>query len=791
MKKALLLFTLIFFSATLLAQVPTITSFSPLNGKPGDVVTITGTNFNTTTTNNVVFFGATRATVTAATATSLSVTVPIGATYAPITLLNTTNNLAAQSLSNFNPIFSPAKPGITTADFTTNEVSDLGSNLVEFVASIAIGDLDGDGKSDLAFVGDGFIAVSRNTSTPTSSSFAPLVYFNILNPISLAITDLDGDGKLDLAVTNITSTVNVSVFRNTATSGILNANSFAAPVDFVLNNNTPRAVVSGDLDGDGKPDLVVVSESTFQSSFSILRNTSTAGSFTSSSFAPVVFVSTTVPSLSATIGDVDGDGKLDLITANNANSNVSVYRNTSTNGNITFAAPVNFGTGQTPQQIVIGDLDGDGKLDLVTVNNASENITVLANISTIGNVSFAIGVNYTTLSRPETVAIADFDGDTKPDLVVGNRDFRSSVFRNNSTVGSINFANKVDFSMTTRLNSTVAGDLNGDAKPDYVSVGSLNLYSQILVSSNVSSPPAITNVSSTIANGSYVVGAQIPISITFNEPVNVTGTPQLTLETGAIDRVGNYVSGTGTNTLTFNYTVQTGDVSTDLDYVSTTSLALNGGTIASVSSTLNATLTLPAPGAVGSLGANKDIVIPSTLPVTLINYTAKLNTNGIVQLNWLTESEINNSYFEILRSTDGKNFNTIVKVFGAGNSTQQTQYNYTDPTPISGTNYYQLIQYDKDGKQTDLGIRGVDVSFSLKELSVYPNPASSLVNLSFDAEVYQKVEIIDLTGKMLVNETINKQESNISLDISKLATGVYNIKLTGQKKVITKQIVKQ
>ncbi|MCU0322272.1 MAG: IPT/TIG domain-containing protein, partial [Chitinophagaceae bacterium] len=74
---SLLFFFLSFFA---MAQ-PTITSFSPLQAKPGDVVTITGTNFNTTTTNNIVFFGATKATVTAATATSLTVTVPLGATY--------------------------------------------------------------------------------------------------------------------------------------------------------------------------------------------------------------------------------------------------------------------------------------------------------------------------------------------------------------------------------------------------------------------------------------------------------------------------------------------------------------------------------------------------------------------------------------------------------------------------------------------------------------------------------------------------------------------------------------
>ena len=87
------------------------------------------------------------------------------------------------------------------------------------------------------------------------------------------------------------------------------------------------------------------------------------------------------------------------------------------------------------------------------------------------------------------------------------------------------------------------------------------------------------NVTSIAANGSYTTGAVIPVQVVFSEAVIVTGTPQLTLETGATDAVANYTSGSGTSTLTFNYTVAAGHTSADLDYRSTTSLALNGGTI--------------------------------------------------------------------------------------------------------------------------------------------------------------------------------------------------------------------
>lgn len=99
----------------------------------------------------------------------------------------------------------------------------------------------------------------------------------------------------------------------------------------------------------------------------------------------------------------------------------------------------------------------------------------------------------------------------------------------------------------------------------------------------------------------------------FSEAVTVTGTPQITLETGNQDAVVNYTSGSGTTTLTFNYVVWDGDKSEDLDYVSTSSLTLNGGTIRDGVGN-NATLTLPAPGSVGSPSGNKSIVIDTIAP---------------------------------------------------------------------------------------------------------------------------------------------------------------------------------
>ncbi len=134
--------------------------------------------------------------------------------------------------------------------------------------------------------------------------------------------------------------------------------------------------------------------------------------------------------------------------------------------------------------------------------------------------------------------------------------------------------------------------------------------------------PAVLGVSSTAADGAYGAGASIPVTVTFSETVLVTGTPRLTLETGAADAVVNYSSGSGTAVLAFSYAVAAGHGTPDLDCVSASALALNGGTIRD-SSGNDAVLTLPAPGAAGSLGANKAIVINTLGPiVTGVDSTA-------------------------------------------------------------------------------------------------------------------------------------------------------------------------
>ncbi|MCA6380660.1 MAG: VCBS repeat-containing protein [Cytophagales bacterium] len=326
--------------------------------------------------------------------------------------------------------------------------------------SVSIGDLDGDGKADLAVAnGSGSsVSVFRNTGSAGTISYAAKVDFTTgLFPYSVSIGDLDGDGKADLAIANQSSNT-VSVFRNTGSAGTI---SYAAKVDFATGSD-PSSASIGDLDEDGKADLAVANASS--NTVSVFRNTGSAGTI---SYATKVDFATGISPLSVSIGDLDGDGKADLAVANKGSNTVSVFRNTGSAGTISYAAKVDFAADEGSYSVSIGDLDGDGKADLAVANYNSNTVSVFRNTGSVGTISYAAKVDFATGTNPASVSIGDLDGDGKADLAVANQISNTvSVFRNTGSAGTISYAAKVDFTTGSAPISVSIGDLDGDGKAD-------------------------------------------------------------------------------------------------------------------------------------------------------------------------------------------------------------------------------------------------------------------------------------------------------------------------------------
>jgi sugar lactone lactonase YvrE len=419
-------------------QPPVITSFTPLSGPLGTTITISGTGFSATAANNIVYFGATKGMVAGGDTKQLLVIVPAGTTYSLLSVLNTETGLVAYSAKPFTVTF-PSTHKIEPDDFEPKVEFKAGFN----TRTLAVSDLDGDGKADIVVTDwdKETVAVYLNTTNGdgiNAQSFTPPVLFDTgIDPWQVTAGDLDGDGKQDLVVVNY-STNYISIYRNTSTKGNI---SFAPRVDFFSGIN-PITVAIGDLDADGKPEIVV--GNSISKTVSIFKNFTATGNISAESFVREMDIPAGPQPSDIQLADMDGDGKPDIVYSNGNTDGFNIMRNKATRGSLSadsFYPSVAFPGAGEAENITIGDLDLDGKPDVVVSNMFSGTISVYRNISTSGGInagSIAAPVSFPA-PFPEDVEMGDIDGDGKPDLAISNSGQKSiSILRNNTSGPGIN-----------------------------------------------------------------------------------------------------------------------------------------------------------------------------------------------------------------------------------------------------------------------------------------------------------------------------------------------------------------
>jgi FG-GAP-like repeat/FG-GAP repeat len=314
----------------------------------------------------------------------------------------------------------------------------------------------------VAFAGAAFAfsGVAGAAGAPTPSFAATRLLAASLDPSAVAIGDLNGDAKPDLAIANsfedadeedeIGGTISIRLNRGDGT--------FEPRRDYETGAG-PVSVAIGDLDGDRKPDLATANA--FSGSVSVLLNGGDG------SFRTRREYETGDGTVSITIADLDADGMLDLAVAVAELDRVDVLLN---EGDGRFAAPVPHAAGDEPLEVASGDLDGDSMPDLATANLAEDGtVSVLLNA---GKGAFVPRHDYAAGHSPVSVAIGDLNGDGRGDLAV-------------SHFGSVSHANRVSIllnegggSFGTRRRYLVAegggpialGDLSGDRTLDVVTV---------------------------------------------------------------------------------------------------------------------------------------------------------------------------------------------------------------------------------------------------------------------------------------------------------------------------------
>jgi len=367
-------------------------------------------------------------------------------------------------------------------------------------SEVTAADVNGDGRADLISANYGSASLSVLTNNGNGGfvlSASPGVGSN---PQWAAAADVNGDGRLDLIAANSGTSVNtLSVLTNNGSGGFATAGTY-------LVGGSPYCVVAADLNGDGKPDLMSVSQAS--GLLTLLTNSGSGGFVIATNY----LVGGSPQWLS--VADVNKDGYPDVICANNSSSALTVLTN---DGSGRFAISGTLPTDSNPFPVVVTDVNGDGWPDLASANTGNNSITVFTNN---GSGGFVLATRLTTGTTPNGMAFGDMNGDGKVDLVCANRGASTlSVFTNATPFPppSVPFITAQPYGQTNLL-GTLATFTVGAAAPTGPQLFS---YQWRLAGTNL---PAATNIILNLTNVALSQAGNYDVVVT-NNAGSVTSSP--------------------------------------------------------------------------------------------------------------------------------------------------------------------------------------------------------------------------------------------------------------------------
>jgi len=189
---------------------------------------------------------------------------------------------------------------------------------------------------------------------------------------------------------------------------------------------------------------------------------------------------------------------------------------------------------------------------------------------------------------------------------------------------------------------------------------------------------------------------------------------------------------------------------------------------------------------------------PTILPVELLSFYAKadkIEGKDVVVLNWVTQTELNNDFFTIERSINGRDFEEVARLAGAGTSSDKSRYYAIDENPNKGVSYYRLKQTDFNGDFKYFDIVAVTIA-NLKDVKLFPNPVQSELNLSFNLEnsnTETVIKIYDVVGGLVyqANQKTEKGFNEIAIDMNNLSLGMYFITLENDGELQKIKLIKE